>query len=69
MMLVWRVLTPMQAIVNSLIRIRFIFRSIGQVHKLVRTPPEGKLTAVDPALFRLKGNITLTGYFRHEPAG
>ncbi len=61
MMLVWRVLTPMQAIVNSLIRIRFIFRSIGQVHKLVRTPPEGKLTAVDPALFRLKGNITFTG--------
>jgi ABC-type bacteriocin/lantibiotic exporter with double-glycine peptidase domain len=61
MMLVWRVLTPMQAIVNSLIRIRFIFRSIGQVHKLIRTPPEGKLTAVDPALFRLKGNITFKG--------
>lgn len=57
MMLVWRVLTPMQAIVNSLIRIRFIFRSIGQVHKLVRTRPEGKLTPVDPALFRLQGNI------------
>jgi len=61
MMLVWRVLTPMQAIVNSLIRIRFIFRSIGQVHKLMRTPPEGQLTAVDPALFRLKGNITFKG--------
>lgn len=61
MMLVWRVLTPMQAIVNSLIRIRFIFRSIAQVHKLVRTPPEGKLTAVDPELFRLKGNITFNG--------
>ncbi len=58
MMLVWRVLTPMQAIVNSLIRIRFIFRSIAQVHKLIRTPPEGKLTAVDPELFRLKGDIT-----------
>jgi len=61
MMLVWRVLTPMQAIVNSLIRIRFIFRSIGQVHKLIRTPPEGKLTAVDPAPFHLKGNITFKG--------
>ena len=61
MMLVWRVLTPMQAIVNSLIRIRFIFRSIGQVHKLVRTPPEGKLTAVDPELFRLQGNISYNG--------
>lgn len=61
MMLIWRVLTPMQAIVNSLVRIRFIFRSIGQVHKLVRTPPEGKLTVVDPALFRLKGNITFNG--------
>ncbi len=61
MMLVWRVLTPMQAIVNSLIRIRFIFRSIAQVHKLVRTPPEGKLTAVDPELFRLKGDISFNG--------
>ncbi len=61
MMLVWRVLTPMQAIVNSLVRIKFIFRSIAQVHKLVRTPPEGKLTAVDPELFRLKGNITFNG--------
>ncbi len=61
MMLVWRVLTPMQAIVNSLIRIRFIFRSIAQVHKLVRTPPEGKLTAVDPELFRLRGDITFNG--------
>lgn len=61
MMLIWRVLTPMQAIVNSLIRIRFIFRSIGQVHKLIRTPPEGRIIGTDPALFRLKGNITFNG--------
>ncbi len=61
MMLVWRVLTPMQAIVNSLIQIKFIFRSIGQVHKLIRTPPEGRLTAIDPELTRIKGNITFSG--------
>jgi len=61
MMLVWRVLTPMQAIVNSLIRIRFIFRSIAQVHKLIRTPPEGKLTAIDPELLHIKGNINFNG--------
>jgi len=61
MMLVWRVLTPMQSIVNSLIRIRFIFRSIAQVHKLIRTPPEGKLTAVDPELLHIKGNINFNG--------
>ncbi len=61
MMLVWRVLTPMQAICNSLVRIRYIFRSIGQVHQLVLTPPEGSVTAVDPDLFRLKGDITFNG--------
>ncbi len=61
MMLVWRVLTPMQAICNALVRIRFIFRSVSQVHKLVRTPPEGKLTPVDPDLFRLRGDITFNG--------
>ncbi len=61
MMLVWRVLMPMQAIVNSLIRIRFIFRSIAQVHKLIRTPPEGKLTAIDPELLHIKGNINFNG--------
>lgn len=61
MILVWRVLTPMQAILNSLVRIRYIFRSISQVHTLVRTPPEGKLTPVNPDLCRLKGKITFNG--------
>lgn len=61
MMLVWRVLTPMQAICNSLVRIRYIFRSIGQVHKLLQTPPEGAVTALDPDLFRLKGDVTFNG--------
>ncbi len=61
MMLIWRVLTPMQAICNSLLRIRYIFRSIGQVHKLLMTPPEGTNTAVDPELFRLQGGITFSG--------
>jgi ABC-type bacteriocin/lantibiotic exporter with double-glycine peptidase domain len=61
MMLIWRVLTPMQAICNSLVRIRYIFRSIGQVHKLLQTPPEGAVIAVDPDLFQLKGEITFNG--------
>ncbi len=57
MMLIWRVLTPMQSICNSLLRIRYIFRSISQVHKLFRTPPEGSITALDPELTRIKGDI------------
>lgn len=61
MMLVWRVLTPMQAICNSLVRIRYIFRSISQVHKLVRTPPEGKLATVDVTPVQLKGQVTFNG--------
>ena len=61
MMLIWRVLSPMQVICNSLLRIRYIFRSIGQVHKLLMTPPEGTITAVDPDLFRLQGSITFSG--------
>lgn len=62
MMLIWRVLTPMQAVCNSLLRIRYIFRSVGQVHKLLMTPPEGTITTTaDPDLFRLQGSITFSG--------
>ena len=57
MMLIWRVLTPMQTICNSLLRIRYIFRSIAQVHKLFRTPPEGASIALDPELTKIKGDI------------
>lgn len=60
MMLVWRVLTPLQAICNSLVRIRYIFRSISQVHKLIRTPPEGAVeVAAGPP--PLKGAISFSG--------
>ncbi len=61
MMLVWRVLTPLQAICNSLVRIRYIFRSINQVHKLINTPPEGKITSVDTTPVLLKGDISFKG--------
>ncbi len=61
MMLIWRVLTPMQSICNSLLRIRYIFRSIAQVHKLFRTPPEGAVTALDPELTKLNGDIEYSG--------
>lgn len=61
MMLVWRVLTPMQAICNSLVRIRYIFRSINQVHKLIKTPAEGKLATVTVDPLQLQGNITFNG--------
>ncbi len=60
MMLVWRVLTPMQAICNSLVRIRYIFRSIAQVHKLIRTPPEGVVN-IDAGMAPLKGAISFNG--------
>lgn len=61
MMLVWRILTPMQSICNSLVRIRYIFRSINQVHKLVKTAPEGKITNVDSTPISLKGEISFNG--------
>ncbi len=61
MMLVWRVLTPLQAICNSLVRIRYIFRSISQVHKLIKTPPEGKIATVDISPTQLKGEIGFNG--------
>ncbi len=61
MMLVWRVLTPLQAICNSLVRIRYIFRSINQVHKLIKTPPEGKISTVDIHPVQLKGEVSFNG--------
>ncbi len=60
MMLVWRVLTPMQAICNSLVRIRYIFRSIAQVHKLIRSPPEGVVN-IDAGMAPLQGAISFNG--------
>jgi len=61
MMLVWRVLGPFQAVCNSLGRIRYIFRSVGQVHKLIRTPPEGGLVDRDPELCRIHGDVQFNG--------
>ena len=61
MILIWRVLTPMQSICNSLIRIRYIFRSITQVHKMLRTPPESDKTVADHTLLRIKGDVTYNG--------
>ncbi len=57
MILVWRVLTPMQATCNALVQIRYIFRSIAQVHKLIRTPPESDPHILDPHLTTLKGEV------------
>ena len=61
MMLVWRILTPMQTLCNSLVRIRYIFRSIQQVHKLIKTPPEGKIVNTSQHQAKLKGRITFNG--------
>ncbi|WP_028586007.1 peptidase domain-containing ABC transporter [Desulfogranum mediterraneum] len=61
MMLVWRILTPMQTLCNSLVRLRYIFRSIQQVHKLIKTPPEGKLVDFSKDTTLLRGRITFSG--------
>jgi ATP-binding cassette subfamily C protein/ATP-binding cassette subfamily C protein LapB len=61
MILTWRVMAPMQSICNSLNRIRYIFRSIGQVHKMLRSPPESAHIVADPTLFRIKGDLTYNG--------
>ena len=61
MILIWRVLTPMQSICNSLNRIRYIFRSVGQVHKMLSSAPESANIAADPTLLRIKGDVTYNG--------
>lgn len=60
MMLVWRVISPLQALCNSLVRIRYVFRSVGQVHKLMRSEPETTPLMIDQEL-RIKGDIVLAG--------
>ncbi len=60
MMLVWRVISPLQSICNSLVRIRYIFRSVGQVHKLLRSAPENSTTLSDQP-FTITGNISFSG--------
>jgi len=60
MMLVWRVISPLQSICNSLVRIRYIFRSVGQVHKLMRSAPENSTTISDQP-FHIKGDISFNG--------
>ncbi len=60
MMLVWRVISPLQAICNSLVTIRYIFRSVGQVHKLMRSEPENSQTLSDQP-FKVQGNIAFSG--------
>jgi len=60
MMLVWRVISPLQSICNSLVRIRYVFRSVGQVHKLMRSEPENSTTLSDTP-FTVKGDISFAG--------
>jgi len=60
MMLVWRVISPLQSICNSLVRIRYIFRSVGQVHKLMRSEPENSASLSDTP-FSVRGDISFSG--------
>jgi len=60
MMLIWRVISPLQATCNALVRIRYIFRSVNQVHKLMRSDPEHKTTISEETL-QLKGEINFSG--------
>lgn len=60
MMLVWRVIAPLQSICNSLVRIRYIFRSVGQVHKLMRSTPENSTTLSEIPI-NITGNISFSG--------
>ncbi len=59
MMLVWRVISPLQSICNALVRIRYIFRSVGQVHKLMRSAPENSTTLSDQP-FSIRGDIAFS---------
>lgn len=60
MMLIWRVISPLQATCNALVRIRYILRSVQQVHKLMRSEPENKTTISEEALL-LSGDISFSG--------
>jgi len=60
MMLVWRVISPLQSICNSLVRIRYIFRSVGQVHKLMRSAPENS-NSLSEIPINIAGNISFAG--------
>ena len=60
MMLIWRVISPLQATCNALVRIRYIFRSVSQVHKLMSTQPENKTTISEETLL-LHGEISFSG--------
>lgn len=59
MMLVWRVISPLQSICNSLVRIRYIFRSVGQVHKLMRSAPENSNILSEQPI-NITGNISFS---------
>ncbi len=59
MMLIWRVISPLQATCNALVRIRYIFRSVNQVHSLMISQPENKTTISEEAL-QLKGKISFS---------
>jgi ATP-binding cassette subfamily C protein/ATP-binding cassette subfamily C protein LapB len=59
MMLVWRVISPLQSICNSLVRIRYVFRSVEQVHKLMRSAPENSKALSDQP-FNITGDISFS---------
>lgn len=61
MILIWRVMAPMQSICNSLNRVRYIFRSITQVHKMLSSEPESANIVANPTLLRIKGDLTYNG--------
>jgi ATP-binding cassette subfamily C protein/ATP-binding cassette subfamily C protein LapB len=60
MMLTWRVLYPFQAVCNSLVRIRYLFRSIRQVHTLMQRAPERGVSGARPGK-TMGGEITFAG--------
>lgn len=60
MMLVWRVISPLQVICNSLVRVRYVFRSVGQVHKLLRSTPENSGEYTEHPL-QIRGDIAFAG--------
>ncbi len=60
MMLTWRVLFPFQAMCNSLARIRHLFRSVGQVHSLMKSSSE-KSNADPEKTPTIRGDITFAG--------
>lgn len=57
MIIIWKIINPFQTVCISLSRIRQIFKSITQVHRLLLIPPEMKSSEIKSTTLEMEGNI------------